>query len=769
MKPLLLLLSLFPLLTFSQQSYTLSGKVTDSKTGEDLIGVSVLVVDKATGVITNSYGFYSLSLPQGTYTIRYSYVGYENTERTIIFDKNNVSNIEISTSATALEEVIVSTEKKDKKLTSAELGIEKLNLKYIESIPVFFGEKDILKTLQLLPGISSSAEGNTGFNVRGGSMGQNLILLDEAPVYSSSHLMGFFSVFNSDAIKDVTVYKGGIPASYGGRASSVLDITMNNGNSKAFSASGGVGLVSSRLTLEGPIIKDKMSFIVTGRRTYGDLAAKLLFPDRIIKEDMNFYFYDLNAKINYTINENNRLFISGYFGKDVLELGSDIGTGWGNTTGTIRWNHLFSERLFSKTSLVYSQYDYGFIFGQNSMRLKSGIEDKSFKEEVTWYMNPANTLKFGLNLTHHTFRPGEITSGDTVNYEIVLSEKAALESALYLQNEHKITSRFSANYGFRFSVFNQTGPVWFYDYDANNKPVDSTFYGKGEVANPFFGLEPRFSANYMLNDKSSLKLSYNRMAQYIHLLSNTTAGSPTDIWMPGSNNLKPLFVDHISAGIFRNFRDNSIETSVEIYYKGMTNTTDYEDGAEIIFNKHPESQIIIGKGRSYGLELYLKKKYGNFSGWISYTLARTENKAEGIDRSEWYPMKYDKTHDLSLVAIYKKGKRLSLSGVWTYATGNAVTFPSGKYELDNQPVPWYTERNGYRMPAYHRLDFSLSLQGKERRKFSSSWDFSIYNLYNRHNAYMITFRESETVPGKTEAVKLSLFGIVPSVTYNFKF
>ncbi|MCJ7448015.1 MAG: TonB-dependent receptor [Bacteroidales bacterium] len=769
MKRVFIFFALFPVLTFGQQTYTVSGKITDVETGEDLIGVSVLVVELAKGVATNSYGFYSLSLPEGTYTIRCSYIGYEKKEFELEFNKNQILNIEISPSVTALDEVVIFSERNDIKITSAEIGIEKLNLKEIETIPVIFGEKDILKTIQLLPGISSSAEGSTGFNVRGGSMGQNLILLDEASVYSSSHLMGFFSVFNSDAIKDVTVYKGGIPACYGGRASSVLDITMNNGNNKTFSSSGGIGLISARLTFEGPIIKDKMSFIVSGRRTYGDLVARLLFPEDLVRHDMKFYFYDFNAKLNYTINEKNRLFISGYFGKDVFELGNDVGTIWGNTTGTIRWNHLLSKKLFSKTSMIYSKYDYGFISGLFGMRLKSGIEDLSFKEDATWYINPDFTLKSGMNITYHMFRPGEITTNDSIDFEVALREKRGFEGALYVQGEHKITSKLNANYGLRFSIFSQIGPGWFYKYNPENEPVDSTYYSSGKAAYPFFALEPRLSVNYILSDKSSIKLSYNRMAQYLHLLSNTTTGSPTDVWMPSSNNLKPVLVDQVSAGLFRNFLNNSIETSIEVYYKNMINTVDYEDGAEIIFDEHAESQILTGKGRSYGFELYIKKKYGDFTGWISYTLSRAEAKIEGINNFSWYPMKFDKTHDVSFIAIYKLSKRLTTSSVWTYATGNAVTFPSGKYIVDNNPVPYYTERNGYRMPPYHRLDLSLTLHGKNLKKYKSDWTFSVYNVYNRHNAYIISFRGSKTLSGATEAVKLSLFGIVPSITYNFRF
>lgn len=767
-KGFLVFLSIIPLITYGQQNYTLSGKITDSETGEDLIGVTIFINELGSGATTNAYGFYSLSLPEGNYSVRYSYVGYKSEERMLELDSDHILNIEISSSVIDLDEVVISAESKTRNITSAESGIEKLNLKEIEKIPVFFGETDILKTIQLLPGISNTTEGSTGFNVRGGSMGQNLILLDEATVYSSSHLMGFFSVFNSDALKNVTLYKGSIPANYGGRASSVLDVTMNNGNNKRISASGGIGLISTRLTFECPIFKDRMSFIISGRRTYGDLFAKLLFPDRIVTDDVNFYFYDLNSKLNYTINANNRLFLSGYFGKDVFELESNIGTNWGNTTGTLRWNHIFNDKLFSNTSVIYSKYDYGFIFGSYGTEFQTGIEDISLKEDASWYINPDFTINFGLEGIYHRFNAGEI-AGDSTSFETIINEKKAVEGALYIQNEHRITSRISTSYGIRFSMFSQIGPGWYYDYDDEGNLIDSTYFDAGKFAYPGFGFEPRIAINYILGEKSSIKLSYNRMVQYLHLLSTSTAGPPSDIWIPSSNNLKPLYVDHFSAGFFRNFMDHSLETSIEVFYKNMINTADYEDGANLFFDKHVESEILCGKGRSYGLEFFIKKKYGKLSGWISYTLSRAENKIEGINNNSWYPFKYDKTHDLALVAMYGISKRLTISGVWTYATGNAVTFPSGRYVVDNNAVPYYTERNGYRMPAYHRLDLNLTLTGKNRRRFKTSWEFSIYNLYNRYNAYMITFRENEAVSGSTEAVKLSLFGIVPSITFNFRF
>ncbi len=773
MRNLLFLILIYPALLVGQQNYTLSGSVTDAATGEDLIGVTIFDLESSSGSITNSYGFYSLSLPAGWYNIQYSYMGYTTAKHAIELSKNQSFNIELTPSQIALDAVTISAERRDKNITSAEMGVEKLNLRQIAIIPVLFGEKDVLKTIQLLPGISSSGEGSTGFNVRGGSMDQNLILLDEAPLYSASHLLGFFSVFNADALKGVTVYKGGIPAYYGGRASSVLDITMNNGNKKNFNITGGVGLISTRLTVEGPIIKDKMSFIVSGRRTYADIVAKAAFSDDVVPNDLSLYFYDLNAKLNYSINDKNRVFLSGYFGSDVFGFSDQIGTDWGNTTGTIRWNHLFNKKLFSNTSVLFSRYNYGFNAGQDgiSIRLTSGIENLTVKEDFTWFLNPNNTIKFGGSSTFHTFKPGELESEGELDFDIILREKSAYESAVYLQNEQKISTRFSANYGLRLSMFNQvqidSGLI--YEYGDDNLPSDFTFYEAGEIIQTYLGFEPRFSLNYILGDKSSLKVSYNRMAQYLQLLSNSTSGNPTDVWLPSSNNIKPLYVHQVAAGYFRNFLDNNIETSAEVYYKRIQNVADYEDGANIFLNEFVEATILNGLGRSYGLELYVKKNYGDFSGWISYTLSRTENKIEGINDFNWYPVKYDKTHDISIVASYQLFPRISLSAVWVYATGNAVTFPSGKYVIDGLQIPYYTERNGYRMPHYHRIDASINIKGKKRKRFESNWDFSVYNAYNRHNAYLIDFRESETVPGATEAVKLSLFGIVPSISYNFKF
>ncbi|MCG8578483.1 MAG: TonB-dependent receptor [Bacteroidales bacterium] len=750
--------------SIAKEKYTISGEVIDAETGEALIGVTIYTADKTTGTMTNTYGFYSLTLPQGKQTILYSFVGYETQQRQVNLNSDQSIKINLKTNETALNEVVVSAEKKDKNISATPMTGEKLDMKTIDKLPVLFGERDVLKTIQLLPGISTVSEGGNGFSVRGGSIDQNLILLDEAPVYSASHLMGFFSVFNADAIKGMTVYKSGIPANYGGRAASVLDITMRDGNMKKFQGSGGIGLLASRLTLEGPIIEDKMSFIVSGRRSYADLMAK---GANQIDGDTKMYFYDLNAKLNWKINDNNRLFVSGYFGKDDFGF-EDLGMDWGNTTATLRWNHLFSSQLFSNTTALYSEYDYGFNFGDRGS-MSSGIKDVSLKQDFTWYASPQNTMKYGLNATYHTFYPGEFLFEDNTISDIKVAEKQALESAIYISNEQKVGTKLTLDYGIRASMFNQFGAGENVTYDDDNNIVDKEYFDKGEIMKSYYGFEPRIGINYRMNSKSSFKASYNRMVQYLHLMSNSTSGQPTDTWMPSSFNIEPTTVNQYSVGFFRNFMDNTFEFSAETYYKSMNNISDYKDGTQVMLNEDIESYVLQGEGRSYGMELYLKKKYGAFTGWISYTLSNTDNKIEGINDGDWYDSSYDKTHDVSIVTSYQFTDRVSVSANWIFYTGNAVTFPSGKYEFDGNQVPYYTERNGYRMPDYHRLDLNVHLEGKGKGRFKSSWDFSLYNLYNQVNAYTINFRENENNPNVTEAVKLSLFGIVPSVTWNFKF
>ncbi|MDZ7821335.1 MAG: TonB-dependent receptor plug domain-containing protein [Candidatus Marinimicrobia bacterium] len=606
--------------------------------------------------------------------------------------------------------------------------------------------------------MSTPSEGSTGFNVRGGANDENLILLDEATVYSPSHLLGFVSVFNSNALNDVTVYKGGIPAYYGGRTSSVIDVQMNNGNNKEFAGNAGIGLISSRLTLEGPIIRDKMSFILSGRRSYADIILKSL-PLDLVPDNTQLYFYDLNAKVNYKVNDNNRFFLSGYFGSDVFGFKDILGTRWGNRTGTFRWNHLFSDRLFSNLSLIYSNYEYGFRLGEDAY-MRSGIVNYSLKEDLSYFPNPDNTVRIGLQADRYRFNPGELVTGaDSSDFRIILEERYAAELAAYISNEQRITPLLSAEYGLRLSAFAQTGPGKIYDYDEDNRIVDSTSYAGGKVIESYINPEPRLSLNYRLTDRISVKASYNRMVQNLHILSNSTSGQVTDVWLPSTKYISPLIVNQVALGYFQNFDDNNIEASFEAYYKDIVNVADFEDGTNIMLNEKIEAQVLTGTGRSYGMEFYVKKKFGDLSGWISYTLSRTEQRIEGINAGEPYPAKYDRSHDLSVVVNYRFSERLSLSATWVYYTGNAVTFPSGQYLIDEQVVPYYTERNGYRMPDYHRLDLNLHLDNRKGGRFASSWDFSLYNAYNRYNAYSIYFRESETDPAAREAVQVTLSGL----------
>ncbi len=747
----------------AQTKFTLSGEITDAETGEALVGASIAVFDTPHGAVANNYGFYSLTLRKNTYRIVVSYVGYEDLKQEIELSEDQKINFSLSPKSREIKEVVVHS---GSNVGLAQMSKEHLNMKQVESIPVLLGEKDILKTIQLLPGISTVSEGSSGFSVRGGSFDQNMILLDEAPVYSASHLLGFFSVLNSDALNDISVYKGGIPAEYGGRASSVLNINMKEGNNKSFSASGGIGLISSRLTLEGPIGKnERTSFIISGRRSYADWVAK---GAGILDNDMTLYFYDLNAKVNHKINDNNRLYLSGYFGKDDFGY-EDMATNWGNKTATLRWNHIWNNQIFSNTSLIYSNYDYGFNI-TDEVAMESGIVDVGLKHDFSFYKSPENTMKFGFNTTFHTFNPGELVYEDVdANGEQILEQKQGLESAIYFSNYRKFSNKFSLDYGLRLSMFNQFGQGWQNSYNLDNTKTDSIWFGSGELMQTYFEYEPRLSFLYRLNDRNSMKISYNRMAQYMHLISNSTSGQPTDAWYPSTNNIEPLIASQIALGYTRSIKDGAFELSLESYYKDLENVTDYEDGTDILLNQDIEAQILSGDGRSYGLEVNLKKNTGRFTGWISYTLSRTENKIDGINSYDWYPTRNDKKHDIAVVGNYRFTDRVCLSANWIFYTGNAVTFPSGQYLFDGQSWPYYSERNGYRMPNYHRLDFNLHIDGKKQKRFQSSWDISLYNVYNRYNAYTITFGESESVPGTNEATKLSLFGAVPSVTWNFKF
>jgi hypothetical protein len=754
---------------FAQTKFTISGTLKDKKTGEELIGAVVTVAEfKDLGTVSNAYGFYSLTLPTGTYNLKISTIGYQPFYQVVNLSANISINAQLDVDAQQLQEVIVNSERENRNVRDAQMGVQQLNMKEMNKIPVLLGERDILKTMQLLPGIKSAGEGSSGFNVRGGGSDQNLILLDEAPVYNASHLFGFFSTFNSDAIKDAQIYKGSMPAQYGGRLSSVVDIKMKDGNNQNFGVSGGLGLISSRLNLEGPIVKGKGSFLVTARRTYLDQFLRLSSKYK----SNTLYFYDLNLKANYQINDKSKVFLSAYFGQDVIGLANTFGIDWGNATATARWSYIINSKWFSNTSLIYSNFRYQIKIkiGKDDLRIVSKIQDYNFKQEFTHYLNPRNSLKMGVNVIHHTIVPGELfTSAGSSTKPFKIEDRYSLESAVFVSNDWKASDRLSINYGLRFTSFAVLGGGTFFSYDNEGKLSGSQKYENGEIVKNYLNPEPRISANYIISDNKSLKGSYGRSVQNLHVIGNAATDSPTDVWLPSSNNIKPGIADQYSVGYFQNFKDNQYEFSVESYYKGLKNQLDFKNGAVINGNEFLEGDLLTGIGRAYGLEFLLKKKTGRFTGWAGYTLSRTERKIEQINNNNWYAAKQDRTHDISLVAMYDLSKKWSISATWVYNTGNAVTFPSGKYSIDGQIQLLYTERNGYRMPAYHRMDFGATYTRKKNSRFESSWNFSIYNAYARQNAYTIDFIENPDDASKTQAIQTSLFRIIPAVTYNFKF
>ncbi len=770
LKSLLLLLAILISLSSSGQSrFTVSGTIKDALSGETLIGANVKLQEiRTSGTSSNTYGFYSLSAIQGEYQLQISYTGYKSQTLNILLDRNITVDINLSP-ANELQEVVVSGRAANEQISNPQMGLEKLNMESIKNVPVLFGEKDILKTIQLLPGIKSAGEGNSGFYVRGGSSDQNLILLDEANVYNASHLLGFFSTFNSDAIKDVSVYKGGMPAQYGGRLASVLDIRMNEGNRNEFTAEGGIGLIASRLKLEAPIKEGKGSFMLSGRRTYADLFLKLS-SDTTLKNSQ-LYFYDFNAKANYRINDKNIIYLSGYFGQDVLGLNETFSLDWGNTTATMRWNHILNSKMFSNTTLIYSDYNYAIqnFDNRSDFKVTSIIKDWNLKQDYQYFSSNGHSLKFGLNINHHQIRPGNITSSETSSInDKQIEKRKGLELAAYISDEYKIKN-LSLVYGLRLSSFSLLGPGRFFTYNTNGQISSSKTYTSGEAVKRYFVAEPRISASYQLSESKSLKSSYTRNSQYLHLLSNSTAALPTDLWVMSSNNIKPQIADQIALGYYQNFSNNKYEFSAEVYYKDMQNQIEYKNAANLRGNENVESELLYGDGRAYGLELFLKKRLGDFNGWIGYTISRTERKFDEISDGSYFPSKQDRTHDLSLVGIYQLSNRWTLSGTFVYNTGNAITFPSGKYQIDGKTMFYYTERNGYRMPDYHRLDLNATLNGKPERKYQSSWTFGFYNAYNRHNAYTIDFQDNPDDTTRTQAVQTALFGIIPSITWNFKF
>lgn len=754
--------------TFGQQ-FTISGTVKDARNGEDLFGAVIKVKELSNvGAKTNAYGFYSLTLDAGTYTLIYRSTGLDDLEKVIDLKENLTLNIELSVpeDVQLIEEVQVKAVKENENITSSEMNVTKFDPKDIETIPVIFGEKDIMKTLQLTPGVKTAGEGNSGFYVRGGGADQNLVLLDEATVYNASHLLGFFSVFNSDAVKDVSLYKSGVPAEFGGRASSVMDVKMKDGNLKKFGVSGGIGLISSRLAIEGPIVKDKGSFIISGRRSYLDLFLKLSKDKDIQKTKL--YFYDLNMKANYKLSDKDRIFVSGYFGRDDFGFSDQFGFDWGNATATVRYNRIISDKLFSNTSVVFSNFNYRFTVGagEDAFGVNSSIQDWSLKQDFSLYANKNNSVKFGLVGMHHTFKPGALTGGNGSFNDIVLDSRYAVEVGAYIQNDQKIGNRFNLMYGLRYSGFDLVGGKS-YTYDQEGVQLASDSVGRWESIKYHQGLEPRISMSYILSEKNSIKLGYNRMFQYMHQLSNTTTSSPTDVWVPSSNNILPQIADQIALGYYQNIKNNSYRISTEIYYKALQNQIDYRNGANLVLNNEVEAELVYGQGKAYGVELMLEKKKGKLTGWIGYTLSRSLRQFDQINEGKEFSARQDRIHDLSVVVMYKLTENLALASTFVYYTGDAVTFPAGKYTVNGQTIPYFTERNGYRFPDYHRMDLGLTYYMKDRKRFEQSLNFSIYNVYARENAFTISFEENEDT-GKTEAVRTALFKIVPSITYNFK-
>lgn len=788
-----LLLTYFHL--FSQQKYTLNGTVTEATSNETLIGVTIAVPELRTGVATNEYGFYSLTLPQGEYEVRISYLGYQDIVTTISFTEDQKINFQLAVEAEQLEEVVVTENAEKTNIRRPQMSVSTMAVQTIKKIPVVLGETDVIKSILLLPGVTNAGEGSSGFNVRGGAVDQNLILLDEATIFNSSHLFGFFSVFNPDAIKDIKLFKGGIPARYGGRVSSVLEIFQKEGNSKEFHMNGGIGAVASRLLAEGPIVKDKAAFLVGGRASY----AHLFLP--FFNVDNKAYFFDLNTKLNYKLNEKNNIFLSGYFGRDVFSIANSFINTYGNSVINFRWNHLFSDKLFTNLSLIYSDYYYGLELDFVGFRWNSGIQNFNIKYDLKHYINDNLQINYGLNNIYYQFNPGKIepNSPDSGILEEQLIKKYANESAAYIDIEHDVTYNLSLEYGLRLSHFIRMGqdelnvyenddPVFFDPFllvYQEADPIATITPGRGGSLAKFTNLEPRVSLAYTFNNTNSVKASYTRVAQYLHLLSNTSSPTPLDVWTPSGPFVKPQLLDQYALGYFRDIKNGEFSFETEVFYKDIQNRIDYIDGANLIANNSIEQVILNGMARAYGWELLLRKNEGRLQGWLAYTLSKSEqrtpgripsfdngrsNKETGINLGEWYNTPYDKTHDIALFGSYELNKKWSFNSIFIFQTGQPTNYPIGQFEFQGLTVPYYGLRNKERLPDYHRIDIGATLtpKQKEGKKWQSEWVFSVYNIYNRRNAASINFRRNQDT-GVNEAIRTSIFGIVPAVTYNFKF
>lgn len=764
------------------QQFTVSGFIKDSTNGESLPGATVQVLHSTNGVHTNNYGFYSITLPAGNYILLYSFLGYESKALALNLDANTTQHLQLYPRSYQAKEVVISDKRKDANVKSTDMGRVELTAMEVKKLPALMGEVDVLKALQLMPGVQAAGEGNAGFYVRGGGADQNLILLDEAPVYNTGHLFGFFSVFNADAIRGTTLIKGGMPANYGGRLSSVADIAMKEGNSKNFQGEGGIGLISSRLSFQGPLKKDKASFIVSGRRTYIDVITKPFINNTSYKGS-GYYFYDLNVKMNYIFSDKDRIYLSGYLGKDVFSFNNqdrsfDVKIPWGNTTATLRWNHVFNRKLFANTSLIYNDYKFQFSALQNNfdIRLSSGISDMNLKTDFDYYVHVKHHIRFGGNYIYHTFTPSTISGQqDSTRFSPEnVFKKYAHEAALYIMDDWEISPRLQLNVGLRYSGFMQIGPYTRYYRDAAGNKTDSTVYRRWQPISRHGGFEPRFILRWSWNDISSVKASVTRNYQFIHLVSNAGTTLPTDVWVPSTYLVQPQISWQYSAGYFRNFGNNVYEASAEVYYKSLQHQIEYKEGYTPTFND-PEQDFVFGKGEAYGLELFVNKRKGRFTGWLGYTLAWTWREFPALNDGKRYPAKYDRRHDLALVGTYELNKRWTVSGVFIYGTGNTTTLPEKFYFIEGTLVQGFGSINSYRMDAYHRMDLSAiytPVSKKPNKRVKGSWTFSVYNVYSRKNPYFIYFdQEGSAIDGtlKVSAKQVSLFPVLPSVTYNFKF
>ncbi len=778
---------LFTSIISAQNKYTLSGIVTDNSTTETIIGVNIIIPELKNGTVTNEYGFYSLTLEEGTYQLQISYLGFKTVNLTLELDADKTLNFKLEESVESLDEIIINEDVEKLNIRKPQMSVNSLSINTIKQMPVVLGEVDVIKSITLLPGVTNAGEGSSGFNVRGGSADQNLILLDEATIFNSSHLFGFFSVFNPDAIKDIKLYKGGVPAKYGGRVSSVLDIYQKEGNNEEFHLNGGIGLVSSRLLAEGPIKKGKGSFLFGGRSSYAHLFLPLFDLDNVA------YFYDLNTKLSYRLNKKNSVYLSGYFGRDVFSLGDSFTNTYGNTVLNFRWNHLFSNKLFSNFSAIYSDYFYGLTLDFVGFDWESGITNFNVKYDLKHYISDTFKLEYGLNSVYYKFNPGEIEPIDEnsgINPDKLI-DKYAFENAIYIDAEHKISDKLSLSYGARLSTFHRLGQDELNVYQDNNplnfnnqlqvyeiaEPIGTESFSRSDVLESFANIEPRASLAYQLNESSSVKASYNRMSQYLHLLSNTSSPTPLDVWAPSGRFIEPQILDQVALGYFKSINDNAYSVEVETFYKTIKNRIDYIDSANLIANDAIEQVILNGEARAYGLEILLRKNEGRFKGWLAYTLSKSEQRTPGrtpletgINNGDWYNTPWDKTHDITLTGSYELNKKWSFNTNFLFQTGIPATFPNGQYQFNGIIIPVYEARNSSRLTNYHRLDLSVNFNPKpdSQKRFKGQWVFSLYNIYNRRNATNITFRENR-MSGRNEATRLAIFGIVPAVTYNFQF